>query len=105
MSLVSLLKHDEPRVYLSDHQPVMSELRRARTRSLDTFEAEALRRLNAGEDIVTDTKSNRILMLGGVRAAHRCLACHQVHRGELLGAFSYELIREPSVIVVSSQTD
>ena len=30
-------------------------------------------------------------MLGSLRAAKPCLDCHNVQRGELLGAFSYRL--------------
>jgi hypothetical protein len=30
-------------------------------------------------------------MLGSLRAAKQCLDCHNVQRGELLGAFSYRL--------------
>lgn len=34
-------------------------------------------------------------MLGAVRASNDCRQCHQVPRGTLLGAFSYELRRDP----------
>ncbi len=93
MNLVSLLKSPQPAVYESENVPAMQELVNAKTRPLDKFEAGALKRLRDGEELVTASQTNRILMLGSVRATKRCLECHSVQRGELLGAFSYELIR------------
>jgi hypothetical protein len=101
MQLMSLLKHETPGVYRSDRLPKMKELANAKTRPLDEFEAAALKRLRHGEDIVTRSRTNRILMLGSLRAAKRCLDCHDVHRGELLGAFSYELTRKKPIVVLS----
>ena len=100
MQLVSLLKHDKPGVYLSDNLPRMEQLADARTRPLDGFEEGALEKLRRGEDIVTTARTNRIHMLGAVRAAKRCLECHDVHRGELLGAFSYELTRKKPILPI-----
>lgn len=94
MELVSLLKHAEPRVYLSEHLPRMEELRNAETRPVDEFEQRALQQLRGGEDIVVDQQLNTIRMVGAVRAAKQCLDCHSVRRGELLGAFSYLLDRK-----------
>src|SRR5205823_3678263 len=51
LQLLSLLKHDEPRAYISEHLPRMSELREAKTRSLDDFEREALAVLQRGESL------------------------------------------------------
>ncbi|MBP85557.1 MAG: hypothetical protein CMJ64_02395 [Planctomycetaceae bacterium] len=97
VELVSLLKFGEPRVYLSDQLPKMEELRVAKTRNLGEFEAGALNQLQSGEDIVIDSRLNRIRMLGATRAAKRCLDCHQVHHGELLGAFSYDIVRQTPI--------
>jgi len=33
-------------------------------------------------------------MFGSLRAAQQCVRRHDVDRGELLGAFSYKLVRE-----------
>lgn len=93
MQLVSLLKFPDPAVYKSVHIPNMEELVDAETRPLTTFEADSLKRLTEGEDFVTDARTNRIQMVGALRAQKQCLRCHSVHRGELLGAFSYELMR------------
>ena len=34
-------------------------------------------------------------MLGAIRAANQCVACHAAERGQLLGAFSYTLQLQP----------
>lgn len=33
-----------------------------------------------------------------LRASKQCLQCHKVQRGELLGAFTYELQRDPAIV-------
>ncbi|MEX0716485.1 MAG: hypothetical protein WD066_07860 [Planctomycetaceae bacterium] len=93
LELVSLLKHDTPVAYVSRDLPRMDELRDAPTRPLDEFESAALPRLRREEDLVVEEGVNRIRMLGSVRAGNDCLQCHSVRRGELLGAFSYDLHR------------
>ena len=92
LELVSLLKHETPVAYVSKHLPQMDELRDAPTRPLDDFERHALDRLRSDEDLVIDDAPNRIRMVGSLRAGKDCMECHSVRRGELLGAFSYELI-------------
>ncbi len=94
LELVSLLKYDDPVVYLSENLPKMDELRDAPTRPLDPFEAEALAALLRGEDLMVRESPERMRMLGSLRAAKQCLRCHSVERGDLLGAFSYRLVRE-----------
>jgi hypothetical protein len=47
--------------------------------------------LQSDEDVVIDESVDHIRMVGSLRAAKSCLACHSVHRGDLLGAFTYEL--------------
>jgi hypothetical protein len=95
LELVSLLKFDEPAVYMTDHLPRMKELADARTRPLTPFEQSGLESLRAGEDLVTVVDTNDIEMLGSLRAVKQCLACHSGERGRLLGAFSYRLRRDP----------
>ena len=97
LELVSLLKHDKPAVYVSDHLPRMDDLKAAKTRPLSDFEAKSLEKLRGGEEFVADATANRIVMLGAVRASKQCLECHYVQRGELLGAFSYDLLRDPPI--------
>ena len=92
LDLVSLLRHDEPCVYISDELPSMDRLIDVPVRPLEAFEQASLRSLEQGEDVVSDsTNANRIRMLGAIRAAKQCLKCHEVERGNLLGAFSYVL--------------
>jgi hypothetical protein len=92
VELVSLLKHDRPMVYVSKNLPRMDELGDAPVRSLDSFEAHALSVLAEGKEIVSQSRPERIRMLGAVRAVEQCLNCHQVERGVMLGAFSYEIV-------------
>jgi hypothetical protein len=94
IELVSLLKFDEPAVYLSDHLPRMQELRNARTRPLDDFEAQGLAALRRGQDLEVAYSSDRIRMMGPILALSQCIRCHDTHRGDLLGAFSYILKSE-----------
>ncbi len=63
------------------------------TRSLDPFETAALEQLWTQQDVVIDDQSERIRMLGALRASQVCLECHSVPYGYLLGAFSYELLK------------
>lgn len=93
LELVSLVVHDKPVVYASENLPKMDELTGHETRPMNAFESDALEQILKGEDLVTSATVNRIEMLGSVRATKSCVECHSTKRGELLGAFSYELIR------------
>lgn len=99
LELLSWLKAEKPRVYVSESLPKMDELSTAETRDLNRFEASALDQLIAGEELQTASTPNRIVMLGALRASNGCLQCHNVPHGTLLGAFSYELRRDPPVAV------
>ena len=96
LELVSLLKHEEPGVYLSEHLPRMDELRDAPVRPLNAFERIALKDLESGKDLKAQSGGDIILMLGSIRAIKHCLDCHDAQRGDLLGAFSYRLRRKQS---------
>jgi hypothetical protein len=95
LELVSLLKHSTPRVYESEYLPNMEQLASegVPTRELDEFEAAALPQLRTERDVVIDAESRpgTIRMLGSLRADTECIQCHNVRRGDLLGAFSYRL--------------
>lgn len=95
LELVSLLKFDQPRVYILDHLPRMDQLADGDvpTRPLDAFESGALKQLWTQKDVVVSSQDNNYRMLGSLRAANRCLECHNVGRGALLGAFTYALRR------------
>jgi hypothetical protein len=96
LQLVSLLKYDRPAVYVSDNLPRMDELKGVPTRPLIPFEEKGLKSLREGDDLATETSGNRIRMVGSLRASKQCLECHEVKRGDLLGAFSWELQRQPA---------
>ncbi|QDU25755.1 hypothetical protein ETAA8_08260 [Anatilimnocola aggregata] len=97
LELVSLLKQEEPRVYESKNLPRMEDLKDAPTRPLTKVESASLAKLRAGEALPTSSTTNRIEFLGPIRASKQCLQCHEVPEGTLLGAFSYELRRHPSL--------
>jgi len=97
LELVSLLKHEKPAVYVSRSLPRMEELHKVKTRSLSRFEQTALEQLRDGEDVVMKASLNRIEMIGSLRATKQCQQCHDVKSGALLGAFSYELLRDPQL--------
>ena len=91
LELISLLRFAEPRVYVAKELPQMERLKSFPTRPLDDFENGSLQKLQREEDVVASEEGGRVLMLGSLRAGKHCLDCHSVKRGELLGAFSYEL--------------
>jgi hypothetical protein len=99
LELVSLLKHEQPAVYVSEHLPRMDQLAKAKVRTLNSFEEKALKALQDGEDLKTEATTNVIRMVGDMRATKQCLECHAGERGQLLGAFSYELQRDPPLPV------
>lgn len=81
----------EPAVYVSENLPAMSELRKAPTRPLDSFEENGLAMLRKGEDLFVKRENGAVRVLGAIRAAKQCIDCHGGQRGNLLGAFSYQL--------------
>jgi hypothetical protein len=91
LELVSLLLHEKPVVYVTEHLPRMDELGAAATRSLDPFETSALEQLRRGEDLLYTEAAGTMRMLGAVRSVKQCVKCHGCERGDLLGAFSYTL--------------
>ena len=93
LELVGLVMHDRPVAYVSKTLPRMDELREAPIRPLDSFEAQGLAELQAGETLVMGEQGDRRRLLGAIRAAKQCALCHGCERGELLGAFSYVLRR------------
>jgi hypothetical protein len=91
IELVSLLLHDPPEVYVSDHLPQMDAMHGTPTRPLDRFERFGLDTLRRGEDLFISESGNGLRMLGAIRNASKCIVCHGGSRGDLLGAFSYAL--------------
>ena len=91
LELVGLLLHDEPEVYVSDHLPQMNKVHDVPTRPLDRFERYGLDALRRGEDLFITQEDEGIRMLGAVRSVKQCVDCHGGNRGDLLGAFTYNL--------------
>ena len=88
VELVSLLMHDEPAVYVSDHLPEMARLQGVPTRPLDEFEVSGLANLRQGENLY-ESSAHPTRLMGSLRNAKQCVECHGGCRGDLLGAFSY----------------
>jgi hypothetical protein len=93
LELISMLRHETPVAYVSANLPSMEELKDSPTRPLTSFERASIESLRREKDVEISEDLNRIFMVGSIRAAKDCLDCHSVRRGELLGAFSYELQR------------
>ena len=86
LELVSLLKFDTPRVYVSNQNlPQLDQSHKAPTRALNPFETAALALLEKGEDFVFNEHGPHILAFGSLRAGTECLKCHEVQRGGLVG--------------------
>ena len=95
LELISLLKHDQPMAYVSEHLPNMEELRTAPVRPLDEFERRSLKLLaDDHRHITAQSTTNRIQMLKAVRD-RPLFGLPPVEPGTLLKAFSYELQRHP----------
>jgi hypothetical protein len=80
-------------VYVTNKKlPKMDEIQDIPTRELNAFETAALESLAKGEQICYAQHGCRVLALGALRARNECTKCHEVARGALLGAFSYEFL-------------
>jgi hypothetical protein len=64
------------------------------TRTPDTWETKELEELKKGKELLVEGTPQSVRMLGAVRAGDKCLKCHAVSQGDLLGAFTYELHRK-----------
>jgi hypothetical protein len=93
--LVGLVQNPAPRVYVTDKLPEMKDAKSASTRDLDEFEGRALGSLRNGESLHVEERNGTIRMMGPIFAGQRCLECHQ-QRGQMLGAFTYVIERDPN---------
>lgn len=96
LDLIGLLLQGKPIAYVSENLPRMQELKSAPTRELDEFESAGLLALKSGENLLVRMRGQERRMLGAIRAARQCLACHEAERGDLLGAFSYRMTVDES---------
>ena len=72
----------------------MGETATHAVRPLTAFEAAALPKLAAGEWVHAAADRYRLRALGALPAAKACAECHGVPVGTLLGALSYDFLRE-----------
>lgn len=92
--LLGLVKQPRAVVYLTDQVPKMKDGEGIPTRELDTFEKTALEKLKGGENLVVEKNDKTIRVLGPIYAGKSCVKCHE-QKGQLLGAFTYQLERVP----------
>lgn len=96
--LISLLKEEQPAVYVLDQIATPVRMRAARRRSLDEFEVRGLQAVRAGAELVWSPEAPT-RMFGAVRAQKSCIECHPGAReGDLLGAFTYFLTKPVGAI-------
>ena len=96
LELISLHRFGKPTVYVSETLPRMDQLNGSDVprRPLNAFERRHLAEIwNSDNDIIVDESQKPVRMLGAIRAVDECLACHTGNRGEVLGAFTYQLRR------------
>lgn len=89
IELIGLVVHDEPVVYISQYLPNMKALGQSPTRMLDEFETAGLQALKDGKHMYAQDFLPGTRAVGAIRATNQCITCHNVQRGDLLGAFSY----------------
>ncbi len=95
LELIGLLAHPKPTVYMTANLPRMDEAKTAPTRDPDEFETAGLKAIAKGQELYFGKSRTEPLlrMVGGLRAAKSCANCHGCREGELLGAFSYTLVK------------
>ena len=101
VELIGLLVHESPVVYLNPEGklPTMAAAKEAKTRALTAFESDGLKDLAAGKEFVSvDAATNQVRMVGAIRMAGACTKCHDGRPGDLLGAFTYDLVRVPAFV-------
>lgn len=97
LELIGVAKHDPPQVFSNEmsifHRPDKDmPPPRAMSRAITTWEGEALRNLDAGQDLVVANMGAGLRVVGAIRAGDECLGCHKNKRaGDVLGAFVYVL--------------
>ena len=103
--LVGLVKHPSPVVYLTDKVPGMNNTADVPTRELNAFEKHGLDALRSGNELkIARLAGNSIQMMGPLYSGHQCVSCHET-KGQLLGAFSYELERLPEAKAEAETAD
>ncbi len=99
LQLLGLVKQPQGVVYQIPAQAKANpdKLKEFPTRALDEFEQEALKQLQDGKNAIAYIENDRVRMLGSIRMTRDCKQCHQQQaEGALLGAFTYDLARDPN---------
>lgn len=94
VQLVGLTKDPKPVVYDTANVPGMKGVKDIPTRELDSFEKQALEALQSGDNLKVDRRGAEMRVMGPIYAGKQCLGCHD-KPGEMLGAFTYVLERQP----------
>lgn len=94
VQLVGLTKNPKPVVYDAANVPGMKGIKDIPTRELDAFEKHALEALQSGDNLKVDRHGAEMRVMGPIYAGKQCMACHE-KPGEMLGAFTYVLERQP----------
>ena len=91
LQLVSIDRFEIPRAYVLDSLPRMDQLNtdNVDTRKLNDFELAALKKLQAGQQVVFKADNQTVEMVGALRSRGSCMECHSAKKNELLGAFTY----------------
>ena len=95
IDLVGLLLHEQPVVYVGNHLPRMADVGKLATRSLGAFENDGLAAIRKGEELYIRGDQDKLRVIGAMRNFDQCIKCHGGQPGDLLGAFSYVLVRQP----------
>jgi hypothetical protein len=94
VQLIGLLKPKEPVVYVTDKLLDAKDRKDGETRALDAFEKSALKEILSGSDRLVEKRGKQLRLMGAIYAGQKCVTCHE-QKGQLLGAFTYELSRVP----------
>jgi hypothetical protein len=96
LELVSLGGEQSPVAYRNNSiYPLKEHYKEHKTRPLDEFEQASLKKLGRGRQFVFNGDAVQPRFVGAIRARQMCLQCHEAKKGDLLGAFVYELHPSP----------
>lgn len=95
VELISLNDGKDPFAYVTMGFDVMkNKIKDAKHVPVDDSVLSALDELKTGKEVVLTGTGDGRELIGAVRAAAACTACHEVAEGALLGAFRYPLVKE-----------
>lgn len=94
IDLISLVMHEKPLVYISENLPRMQDIGNLKTRDLDDFEQAGLAHVRKTDELFMHGNENALRVIGALRSVKECQKCHGGQVGDLLGAFSYTLVKE-----------